>query len=47
MNPKEMKAFKELKSDLDDYPEMLMISVARKDLELIIKYLEKENKKSL
>ncbi|MFL2100060.1 hypothetical protein [Desemzia sp. FAM 23989] len=47
MNPKELKAFKELKSDLYNYPEMFMITVDRKDLELVINYLEKEkeNKK--
>lgn len=43
MNPKELKAFKELKSDLYNYPEMIMITVSRKDLELVINCLEKEN----
>lgn len=47
MNAKEKKALKELKSDLYNYPEVVMITVVRKDLELVINYLEKEkgNKK--
>lgn len=42
MNTKEEKAFKELKSDLYNYPEVIMLSVPRKELELVINYLEKE-----
>lgn len=45
MNAKEEKAFKELKSDLYNYPEMIMITVSRKDLELVINCLEKEKER--
>lgn len=42
MNAKEKKAFKQLKDDLYNYPEMIMITVERKDLELVINYLEQK-----
>lgn len=45
MNSREIKAFNELKCDLYNYPEMIMITVSRKDLELVINYLEKEKER--
>ncbi|MCI3029772.1 hypothetical protein LMF32_12025 [Desemzia sp. C1] len=47
MTPAEKKALKELKNDLYNYPEVIMLSVSRKDLETVINYLEKTHKKSL
>ncbi|WP_188205383.1 hypothetical protein [Desemzia incerta] len=44
MNPAEKKALKELKNDLYNYPEVIMLSVSRKDLETVINYLEKVQK---
>lgn len=46
MTPNEKKAFDSLKEDLYNYPEMIMVTVSRKELELIINFVEKENKKN-
>lgn len=47
MTPKEKKAFDSLKEDLYNYPEMMMVTVSRKDLEAIVNYIKKEQKNSL
>lgn len=46
MTPNEKKAFDSLKEDLYNYPEMIMVTVSRKELELIINFAGKENKKN-
>lgn len=46
MTPKEKKAFDSLKEDLYNHPEMLMVTVSRKELELIINLLKKESEKT-
>lgn len=44
MNANEKNALENLKEQLEMFPKVLMITVQRKDLELIVKYLE--NKKA-
>lgn len=46
MNQREEEAFNTLKDDLYNYPKVIMITVERKDLELVINYLEKEKRKN-
>lgn len=46
MTPIEKKALDSLKEDLYNYPEMIMVTVSRKELELIINFAEKENEKN-
>lgn len=46
MTPRVKEAIDSLKEDLYNYPEMIMITVSRRELELIINYIDKENKKN-
>ncbi|MBT2731658.1 hypothetical protein [Carnobacterium sp. ISL-102] len=47
MTPTEKKAFESLKFELWNYPEMVMVTVSRKELEAVINYIKKEQKKPL
>lgn len=50
MTLEEKKAFDSLKEDLYNYPEMVMVTVVRKELEVVINYMkkvQKNNEKSL
>lgn len=47
MKPEEKKAMGSLKKELNDYPEMMMVTISRKDLETVINYLKKSTKKAL
>lgn len=46
MTSEEKEALKNIKGDLYNYPEMVMITVSRKELEIVVNYIEKENKKN-
>ncbi|WP_156956021.1 hypothetical protein [Carnobacterium pleistocenium] len=46
MTSEEKKAFESLKFELWNYPEMVMVTVSRKELETVINYIKKEQKKA-
>lgn len=44
MNPEVKKALNSLNNELKNYPEMIMVTVSRKDLETVVKCLNAQKK---